>query len=246
MIQRHKQLMDSYIRVRAFLDAYPATGELATAYASARAMLDDVVLQLRQLHGAQNRGRDVSRMEGRRQEDQKALVLDQYIRPIVTIARSQIAPGSDVGLPVGLRMPKLPISPARLLGVCDGMIEAARPHESVFVANGLAADFLAQFAGARDGLVRVMDARATQVNTHIVARKGLALQLRRGRRAVERLDAVVRGSFRNNEVVLEAWRDAKRVHRVPGGPGNRGASPAAVPAATAPTLPVATPTQQAA
>ena len=57
MIQRHKQLMDSYIRVRAFLDAYPATGELATAYASARAMLDDVVLQLRQLHGAQNRGR---------------------------------------------------------------------------------------------------------------------------------------------------------------------------------------------
>lgn len=231
MIQKQKQVMDSFVRVRAFLDAYPATGALTTAYASAREMLDDVVLQLRQLLGAQNRGRDVSRMERRRQQDQSELLLDQHIRPIVTIARSQIAPGSDVGLPVGLRMPKLPISPVKLLAVCDGMIEAARPHEAVFVANGLAADFLAQFAAARDVLVRVMEARATQVNTHIVARKGLQLQLRRGRRAVERLDAVVRGSFRSNEVVIEAWRDAKRVHRAPGGAGNRDESATAAPAA---------------
>ena len=83
--------MDSLVRVRAFLDAYPVTGTLSAA--SAREMLDDVVQRLRAYAGAQHSGRDMSRMELRRQEDQTALLLDKYIRPIVTIARAQQTPG---------------------------------------------------------------------------------------------------------------------------------------------------------
>ncbi|MBL8998764.1 MAG: hypothetical protein JNL44_15735 [Gemmatimonadetes bacterium] len=38
---RQKQVMDSLLRVHAFVDAYPATGRLS--YASAREMSDDVI-----------------------------------------------------------------------------------------------------------------------------------------------------------------------------------------------------------
>ena len=212
---KQKQTMDSLWRVRSFLEAYPATGRLT--YASAREMLDSVMQQLRAYAGAQITGRELSRAEQRRQADQLALLLDQHMRPLVTIARAQIAPESDVGLPAALRLPKVPIGPTRMLAACDGMIEAARQFEAVFVANGLPADFLAQFASARNDLERVAGGRATQVSTHVAARAGLQVQLRRGRRAVERLDAIVRASFRGNEVALTTWRGAKRVHQAPGG-----------------------------
>ncbi len=50
MTSKQKQVMDSLVRVRAFLDAYPATGKLT--YVSAREMLDDVVQRLRNSAGA--------------------------------------------------------------------------------------------------------------------------------------------------------------------------------------------------
>jgi hypothetical protein len=58
------------------------------------------------------------------------------LRPIVTIARAQIEPGSDAGLPDGQRMPKLPIGPTKLIAVCDGMIEAARAGLRVQLLRG--------------------------------------------------------------------------------------------------------------
>ena len=81
------------------------------------------------------------------------------------------------------------------------MIEAARPFEAVLLANGLPAEFPAEFASARDALERVTGSRATQISTHVAARAGLQVQLLRGRRAVERLDAIVRASFRGQVVV---------------------------------------------
>jgi len=130
----------------------PGVGALG--YASARDMLDDVVQLLRTYAGAQHSGHDLSRAEVRRQADQIARLFDRHIRPIVTIARSQIAPESDAGLPSALRLPKANLGSTKVLAACDGMIEAARQFEAVFVANGLPANFLAQFQGARDTLAR--------------------------------------------------------------------------------------------
>jgi hypothetical protein len=219
MIARQKQVLDSFVRVLAFLDAHPAPG--APGYDHARTTLDEVLERLRAHAGAQVSGRELSRAEVQRQADQIALLFDRHIRPIVTIARSQITPESDVGLPAALRMPKQPIGPTKVLAVCDGMIEAARQFDGVFLASGLPEDFLAQFAAARDGLARVMHDRALQVGTHVAARAGLRVELVRGRRTVERLDALVRASFRGDDVRLTAWRRAKRVHLASGGAGAR-------------------------
>lgn len=211
---RQKQVMDSYVRVVAFLEAHPASGTMS--YASAREMLDDVIQRVRTFAGAQHTGRDASRMELRRQQDWGARIVEDFMRPIVTIARAQIGASSDVGLPEGLRMPKLPQGPTKLIALCDGMIAAARPYEALFVAHGMPADFLAQFTAARNGLESAMGARASQVVTHVAARTGLKAQFLRGRRAIDRLDAVVRSSYRRDRAVLDAWRVAKRVQLVPG------------------------------
>ena len=126
MNQRQQQLMDSLVRVRAFLDAHPLAGMVNAS--SARQMLDEVEQRVRACAGAQHTGRDSSRMELRRQEDLIAQLLDQFIRPIVTIERAQLEPESDVGLPVGLRVPKLPIGPTRVLAISDGA-ERARARD---------------------------------------------------------------------------------------------------------------------
>ena len=219
METRQRQVIEVCQRVYAFLDEHPATGTLS--YGSARAMLDDVMAKVRSLASTEYRGRELSRAETRRQAEQLQVLVDQHIRPIVTIARAQIEPGSDVGLPAALRMPPLPLNPSKAVTVCDGLLEAARPHEALFVANGLPADFLAQLANARNELERVTGGRTSQVGAHKAARSGLPVQMVRGRRALERLDAIVRASYRRDAGVMAAWRGAKRLQKSPGGPGVR-------------------------
>lgn len=236
MNRQQQQVMDSLVRVSSFIEAHPPIGTVA--YATSRDMLEQVVQRLREHASAQRVGLDLSRAEVRRQSDQISLLFDQFIRPIVEIAKSQIEPRSDVGLPAGLRMPQASKGPTQVLAACDGMIEAARPFEALLIANGCPADFLAQFTAARNTLAQLMRDRATHVVRHTMARAGLRTELVRGRRAVGRLDALVRASFRGDATKLAAWRMAKRVHLQSGGAGARGAEPAA-PVASGPTPPEA-------
>ena len=129
METRQRRVLDSFERVRTFLAEHPASGTLT--YTSAREMLEDVITRLRALASTQYLGRAQSRAETRRQADRADALLSEFIRPIVSIARAQLEPTSDVGLPAGLRMPKLPLNPSQLRTVCDGMTEAAREHEAL-------------------------------------------------------------------------------------------------------------------
>ncbi len=214
MKSNQKQNVEAFVRVRAFLEANPVTGPLS--YAGPRETLEEVVRRLREYAGAQVTGRELSSAELRLQEQLIQRLIDRHMRPIVAIARAQIEPESDVRMPAAIRMPRAGARATRILQACDGMIEAARAFEAAFVANGLPADFLARFTTARNELEGVLGGRATHIGTHVAARKGLEVQMRRGRRAVERLDAVVRASFDSDPVKLAAWRVAKRVQRVPG------------------------------
>ncbi|MHB1297355.1 MAG: hypothetical protein ACYC0B_02400 [Gemmatimonadaceae bacterium] len=59
MYMKQKQGMDSFVRVRSFLDAHPTAGALN--YASAREMLDDAIQRMRELAGAQVSGTELGR-----------------------------------------------------------------------------------------------------------------------------------------------------------------------------------------
>lgn len=229
MYARQKQVLESFVRVRAFVEAHPVTGSLL--YARAHATLDDAMDRIRRYAGMQVSGPALSRAELRRQEQLIRRLRVRHMRPLVAIAWTQVEPEAEVRLPVALRMPRATRNVTKVIQATDGMLEAARPFEAVLIAQGLPVGFLAQFRHARDELERVAGVRATLIGTHVGARAGLPVQLRRGRRAVDRLDAVVRMEFESDEEVLAIWRAAKRVHRMPGGTG---ASPSA--RATGPEL----------
>ena len=220
MIARQKQMLETFVRVRAFLEAHPVAGPLS--YGGAPETLDEVVPRLREYAGAQITGQALSSAELRLQAKLVQQLRDQHMRPIAAIARAQIEPESDVRLPAAIRMPQTGLSVTMILQACDGMIAAARPFEAAFVANGLPADFLARFTSARNALEGMLGGRATLIGTHVGARVGLQVQIRRGRSAIDRLDAVVRASFDGDEVTLARWRAAKRVHQRAGGAAVRG------------------------
>lgn len=215
MYAKHEKVLDSFGRVLAFLGTNPAPPP--ATYAGPAETLDEAVRQLRSYAGDQLFGRDLSAGELRRQQQLMKRIVDRHMRPIVTIARAQIEPNSDVRLPRALKLPRSGVGVSRLIDAADAMIKAARQFEATFVANGRPADFIAQFEAAIAELKQVLGVRGTLVGTHVGARKGIYVMLRRGRRAVDRLDAIVRVAFEGNEVVLEKWRVAKRVQAVRGG-----------------------------
>lgn len=220
MIAKQKQQLEAFVRAQAFVAAHPIAGPLG--YGSAIRTLEEVVPRLRGLAGAQVTGRALSRAERRQQEKLIQQLRDRHMRPIAAIARAQIEPESDVRMPAAIRMPRGQLGVTKILQASDGMIEAARPFEAAFIANGLPADFLARFTSARNELEATLSGRATLVGTHIGARAGLQVQIRRGRSAIDRLDAVVRAAFDGDEETLAKWRAAKRVHQLTGPSASRG------------------------
>ena len=215
MYAKQKQVIDSFVRVQSFLADHPAPPP--ATYAGPAEILDDAVRQLRAYAGDQLYGRLLTTAEVKRQEQQMKRIVDRHMRPIVTIARSLTDVNADIRLQDALKLPKAGIGVAKLLTAADAMIKAARRFEATFVSNGRPADFLAQFEGAVAELNQVLGARGTLLGTYVSAKKGIWVMLRRGRRAVDRLDAVVRVAFEGDDIVLERWRIAKRVQGVRGG-----------------------------
>ncbi len=219
MVSKQKQNLETFVRVDVFLEQHPVAGPLT--YTGPRETLRDVVRQLREFSGAQFAGRALSQAETSLQRDLIEGIVQEHMRPLVAIARTQIEPDSRVRLPAAIRLPKPGARATRILSASDGMIEAARPYEAQFIANGLPADFLARFTAARDELEKALGGRAAHLGTQVGATRGIAVQLRRGRRAIERLDSIVRASFYRDEVTMTRWRTAKRVQLLPSGVGAR-------------------------
>ncbi len=214
MLKEQTKVIESCAQVLVFADEHLPSGP--PEYASARAMLEDAMQKAREYASVQLSGPALSRAELRRQQQLIRRLTDRFMRPIVTIARSQAEPGADDPMSAALRMPRSRLSVTKVLQAADGMIEAATPFVSVLVANGLPADVLDRFREARNELLAVPGQRALLTLSHVGARQGLKVQLRRARLAVHRLDAIVRVAFEGNEAVLAEWRKAKRVHQLPG------------------------------
>ena len=215
MYAKQKQVIESFARVQAFLAAHPAPPP--ASYAGPAEVLEESVRQLRSYAGDQVYGVHLSAAEVRRQRQLMQRLVDRHMRPIVTIARAQIEANSDVRLPEAVQLPKAGIGVIKLLAAAEAMINTAREFEPVLISNGRPADFIAQFAAAIAEVDQVLGVRGTLAGRQIGAKKGIYVMLRRGRRAVDRLDSVVRVAFEGNEVAMEKWRVAKRVQAIRGG-----------------------------
>jgi hypothetical protein len=159
----------------------------------------------------------LSRGEKRRLEQLQRRLRNHYMRPLVTTARVQVDPETDARLPDAFRMPVGSIGATKLLQACDAMLQEAAPFEAALLAGGLPSDFFAKFRAVVAEVREMPGVLSTLVGSRVGARTGLAAELRRGRRAVSRIDAVVRATWDGDEAVLAQWRVAKRVQKKPGG-----------------------------
>lgn len=219
MLSTQKQTFESFVRIRTFLDAHPAAGPLT--YRSALAMFDDALRKFRAHATARSASGALRRAAEREQRELSVQLRDRHMRPLVTIARAQVGTGSATSLSSAFRLPNVKTPITRLLQAADGMLDVARQFEPMLIEQGLPEDFLAQFAGARDALQETTARRATIASELVAARTGLAVELRRARLAVARLDAVVRVAFEGDEKVLAAWSAMKRVQPSTRGAGSR-------------------------
>jgi len=231
---KQKQVIESLLRVQAFLGANPAPAPVS--YGPSKDMLDDVVGQLGEHTGAQVLGLQLSKAQQKRQIVVARKLRDHHMRPIVTIAKSGV--DVDPGIADAFRLPPANAGVVRLIAAAEAMREAAGPIAASFVTAGRAADFVEQLAAAITALRESVGGRGTILGTHIGAKAGIKQQLRRGRLAVARLDSIVRVAFEGNDVVLARWGAVKRVRAVPVVAGSDG-STELVPATLPGSAPVA-------
>jgi hypothetical protein len=210
---RQKQIIEAYQRVQDFLATYPAPAP--ASYAGPKQVLDDVVARLTSHSSAQVSGHQLSRSELKRQKALERNLRDRHMRPIVRIARMAIEP--EPGIAEKLTMPPTSVGFLKLIAAAQAMRQAAAPYQATFVQNGLPENFLEQFAESETALSNAVVLRGRNIGTKAGAGAGLALQLSRGRKAVEALDSIVIIAFNADPVVLAAWRVAKRVKGLPGG-----------------------------
>lgn len=226
------RVLDSFVRVRTFIAGFVATGPVD--HSRAFAALDEALEGVLAAASAQEAAPAMRRGEGVRQAEMLQRLKNDFMRPIVTIVRAQTAPGTDPALQTIFRLPAAKLGVSSMLIACDAMIAHASDHADLFIAEGMPPDFLEQFRRARDEVHRLRQVRTALRGEALTAGLDLRQQLRKGRLAVNRLDAIVRSTYDRDDAVLTAWRVAKRVHRRGGGrsapapvSGDAGDAPAA-------------------
>jgi hypothetical protein len=232
MQARQKQLIESYQRVQAFLEANPAPAP--ASYGGPLDMLQSVVAELSDHSSEQIVGGRLSQAELRRQQSLCAKLRDHHLRPIVAIAKAEMR---DLpGIEKALRLPANTLGVTKLVAEAEAIRKVAEQYKEAFVKNGRPADFLDQLDGATEAVNQSTMGRAKNLGRQVGAKAGIAQQARRGRDAVVMLDTIVRVVFEGNDPVLRAWEVAKRVRSMPGGSSAPQAVAAPAPVAVTPEV----------
>jgi hypothetical protein len=213
MQARQKQVIEAYQRVQDFLAAHPAPAP--ASYGLPKQMLDEVVGRLTVHTTDQVAGRRLSRAETQRQKRLRAVLRELHLRPLSKVAKASLseAPGIDKALV----MPAPQLSSTKLIAEAQGMRDAVVPYQPVFVRSGRPENFVAQLDAAIEELRQSQLGRARNVGRGVGAKAGMKDEVKRGRDAVELLDAIVTTSFASNPDVLAKWRLARRIQGLPGG-----------------------------
>lgn len=220
MLITQKQQIESYQRVQDFLKIH-APPE-SPGYLVQKKKFDDIVATLTDHSSGQVEGRRLRHAEVSRQAALRKALREQHLRPIAQIARAELADAP--GIEKALRMPAHNLNPLRLIAEAHAMRSAATPYEAQFIEAGRPADFLAQLDAATEAVRQSILGKARNLGQQVGAGAGLAKEIKRGRRAVDVLDTIVRAAFRQDSNVLAEWRSAKRIRVLASGTNARNES----------------------
>ncbi|HUF81706.1 MAG TPA: hypothetical protein VMN03_11260, partial [Burkholderiales bacterium] len=97
-----------------------------------------------------------------------------------------------------------------LIAAAGAMAEAAEKEKTMFVRHGLAENFVDALEAAAKALDEARQAQRDSGRRRVGATAAVQDQVRRGRKAVRLLDAILKPRLARDAQLLAAWRSAKR------------------------------------
>jgi Xaa-Pro aminopeptidase len=102
--------------------------------------------------------------------------------------------------------------------------EAAQKASDVFVKHGLLQDFIEQLKASASALETARNATVESTRRRLTATAALHDQVKRGRKAVRLLNAILEPRLAKDPERLAAWRSAKRVRPTSAVSGSEGSA----------------------
>jgi hypothetical protein len=195
----------------------------------ARAALDQVTTTIASLAAAQ--GSHQMNFGGSHSTELRLarILRRRYLAPVVRIARAKLP---DVPKFANLSLPPSSGNTTALATFTESLLATADPYTAVFVSAGLPADFAARARTASEQMLAAGSGKGAHRTNRVKATDAIDKQVREARRVVAMLDSLVVAQLDEEDPILRAWREARRIIQ-----GGSVPAAAAVPAASAPVPP---------
>lgn len=170
--------------------------------------LDAVIAQLSKEMVDQEAGHRLTKAESANQRGLRGALQRQHMLPVSRVAREVFGVS---GMDKALRMPSAAASSEALVSAARAMAESAEAHAPVFVEHGLLAEFATRLRDAASALDASLGARDGTRRRRVTATAAVRDQLKRGRRAVRLLNAILAPRLAGDAEQLAAWENVKRI-----------------------------------
>jgi hypothetical protein len=208
LIIRH---LDAFDRVVEFGANHPLTTPIA-AVTTLYTGVGNVATAIRGHQGDQESGRGEF-LGGSSTRALMAERLLKQMRPINRIARS-LNREQYPGVREKFFMPRLGGFEG-IIGRAEAFIDAIAPIKSAFTDRGMPATFDAELEAAKDALVAAAGDKNAGLATQVGGTAGFLVKSREGLLLMRELDAILSHQYRDNPVLLAAWKSACHVERDP-------------------------------
>ncbi len=202
-------VLDTGRRVQRFLDANDAVLTSVNGSAARRA-LDQAVAQL-ETHGNELESKKQQHAGETAKQRALRLALLKLMRPINRVGQLSLGNIPDFS---PLEVPTIRTSTGKLLEKAYAIAQAAAPHAQVFVDGGLPADFLSRLSAATNAIAASLGDRDRLGTARVTATEGTVVLASKVRQAVRALDSLVKLALADDDLLLVAWKSAKRYHAV--------------------------------
>ncbi len=206
MRRNDRSTLDTLQRVKEFLTQNPLAAEPESLGAQA-AELDDVIQRLSNEVVGQDAGIRFTRVHVERERNLAESLSADHMLPVSRVARDVFGRS---GMDRAFRMPRTTVI-VPLVAAAKAMANAAEQGKEVFVRHGLPKEFIEQLKSAASALEETRTAKTKSARDRTTATASVKDQVKRGRKAVRLLDAVLLPRLRKDPQLLAAWKSAKRV-----------------------------------
>jgi hypothetical protein len=200
-----------FIRVRGFGTAHAAVFPAPSRGGELFASLNTVISELESHAAAQFSSTRASK-EG---TTLKAVALANLQEDLEAISRTARALALTMpGLNDKFRLPRN-VGAQAWLAAARSFAEDALPLKAEFIWRGLPANFLDDLQAGITELEQAVDRKGQLSGESVAASAAIDEAIDRGMQIVRELDAIVRNTFRDNDVTLAEWASARHVERAP-------------------------------